>query len=89
MSSQIPIPDQLMAIRQKIAALEADGRALRKILIRDPSARIGGDYVATVRTHVTYQVKSKELEKANPDLFAQLATETVQDWVLLTRRLKT
>lgn len=89
MAEQIPIPDQLMRIRQQLAALKAEEEALRNILLSDPSTRIGSDYIAAVKEVVSYRVRGKELEQENPELFAKLAKETVSKQVWLVRRAET
>jgi hypothetical protein len=87
-SSQLPLPDQLVAIRGKIAMLKIEEAALRNILLTDPSTRIGADYIATVKEMTQYRVRGKELEKADPELFAKLATEVTATQVWLTKRDK-
>lgn len=88
MSSQVPIPDQLMILRNRIAMLKSEEAALRNILLSDPSSRIGADYIATVRDVVRYTIRGKELEKADPELFAKLATEVTATQVWLSKRDK-
>lgn len=86
MAEQMAIPDQLAVVRAKIIALQAEEAALREILLNDPSARVGANYIAAVKELVSYRVRGKELQKANPDLFAKLARETVAQQVWLTPR---
>ena len=83
---QSPIPDQLVRVRGKIALLQVQEKALRDILISDPSTRMGGEYVAQVRDLATYRVSGKTLRKAAPEVFAQFATETVVKQVWLIRK---
>lgn len=86
MAEQSPIPDQLAAVRKRIASLKAEETALRDILLADPSTRIGGDYVAVTREVATSRVANKDLLKADPALFAKLATTSVSVHVRLIRR---
>lgn len=68
--------------------LKSEEAALRNILLSDPSSRIGADYIATVRDVVRYTIRGKELEKADPELFAKLATEVTATQVWLSKRDK-
>lgn len=88
MSEQVPIPDQLIRIRGKIALLQVEEKVLRDILIRGPSARLGGEYLADVREITSYRVSGKALEKADPELFAKLATESTVKQVWVVKREK-
>jgi hypothetical protein len=83
---QKAIPDRLALVRARLVALQAEEAALRDILLSDPSTRIGGDYVATVREVSSRRVSNKALEKADPVLFEKLAVSSVMRQVRLARR---
>lgn len=58
-TKQVDLLDELLRIRQLIASLQAEEKALRDILLADPSARVCADYIAAVKQGVTYRVRGK------------------------------
>lgn len=70
-ASNLPIPDQLAAVRAQMKALETREEELRLILLNDPSARTGAEYVAVIKTIVTPRLDRKQLSLAAPDLVAE------------------
>lgn len=67
----VPVPDELAAVRAQRAALETREEALKLILLNDPSARTGAEYVAVIKTIVKQTLDQKQLRLAAPDLVAE------------------
>jgi predicted phage-related endonuclease len=64
----IPVPDELAAVRQQIKALETHEAELKQILLSDPSARTGAQWVAEIKEIETNRVDIKELRAMHKDL---------------------
>jgi DNA-binding PucR family transcriptional regulator len=85
-ADQRAIPDRLAEVRERLKELQAEETALREILLTDPSARIGGDYLAMVHEHAATRVQSESLKAADPELWKRLAVRTTVQQVRLVRR---
>ena len=67
----IPVPDELAAVRAQIKTLETREGQLKQILITDPSARTGASWIAEILTVNTTYTDLKELRAMYPDLCAE------------------
>ena len=67
----IPVPDELAAVRAQIKALETREAQLKQILLTDPSARTGASWIAEVKTVTQERTDIKELRAMHPDLVAE------------------
>jgi len=67
----VPVPDQLNAVRQQIKALEERESELRRIILSDPDTRTGANWLAEVRTVQQERTDLKELRAAYPDQVAE------------------
>ena len=66
----IPVPDQLDAVRAEIKALRSQENELRRLLIDNPDLREGAGWLAEIKTVTTQRVDIVELRNCNPDLVA-------------------
>lgn len=64
----IALPDELAQVRQDLKRLEQREAELRVLLIADPTARTGADWVADVVETTRQQTDLKELRAMHRDL---------------------
>lgn len=64
----VPVPDELAAVRAQLKALETREAELRQIIFGDPSARTGANWVAEIKTTKQDRVDLKELRAQHPTL---------------------
>jgi hypothetical protein len=64
----IPVPDELAAVRAKVKALEQREAELKQILLSDPSTRTGADWIAEIKTVTQTRTDIKELRAMHPAL---------------------
>ena len=64
----IPVPDELAAVRAELKRLETHEAELKRILLTDPSARTGAQWVAEIKEIETNRVDIKELRAMHKDL---------------------
>ena len=67
----IPVPDQLADVRQRISHLETQERELREAIIANPDIRTGNNWVAEVKEVETNRVDLKELRAMHKDIVEQ------------------
>jgi predicted phage-related endonuclease len=72
----LPVPDALAGIREQIKALETQEAELKRILLTDPSARTGADWIAEVKEIETTRVDIKELRAMHKDLVEEYTFPT-------------
>jgi hypothetical protein len=85
-ADQRAIPDRLAEVRARLKELEAEEEALREVLLGDPSAREGSEWLATVVNQVARLVRSSSLKGADPELWERLAVNVTRRQVRLRRR---
>jgi hypothetical protein len=71
-----PVPDELASVRAQIRILEEREGALRSILLSDPTARTGANWLAEVKTVQQSRVDLKELRACHPDIVEQFEFPT-------------
>lgn len=69
--SNLPLPDQLAAIRSEIKRLEGLEVDLRNELMAHPELREGASWLAEVKATKRMDVDLKELRACHPDLVAE------------------
>jgi predicted phage-related endonuclease len=62
-----PVPDELADVRAAIKRLETREAELKGILLSDPSARTGAEYLAEIREITSRRIDTKELRAAYPN----------------------
>jgi hypothetical protein len=78
--SNLPIPDQLAHVRERIKALQDREAELRQYLIDHPDDRHGNAWAAEVKTVTSQRLDIKELRAMHPDVVAEFTfpTKTLQ-----------
>lgn len=71
MSTNLPPPDELAAIRAQIKQLQAREAELRTLLITTPSSREGAAWLATIKTVTQSRTDLKEMRANHSDLVAE------------------
>jgi len=66
----LPPADRLAAVRAQIKALQDDEAGLKSLMIADPSARTGNNYVAVVRTVTAKRLNQQALKDLYPEVYA-------------------
>ena len=69
--SNLPLPDQLADVRQRIKALEEQEAALKGQLLAHPELRTGASWAVEVKEIETTRVDLKELRAMHEDLVAE------------------
>src|SRR4029077_2305587 len=72
----IPVPDALAAVRAELKRLETHEAELKRILLTDPSARTGADWIAEIKEIETNRVDIKELRAMHKDLVEEYTFPT-------------
>ena len=67
----IPVPDELAAVRDEIKRLGTREAQLKEILLTDSSARTGAAYIAEIRTTQRMDTDIKELRACHEALVAE------------------
>ena len=67
----IPVPDELAAIRTEIKRLEDRELELKRLLIANADLRTGADWIAEVNTVQTTRTDWKELKAMYPEIVAE------------------
>ena len=67
----VPVPDELAAVREQIKALETREGQLKQILLTDPETRTGASWIAEVKTVTQERTDIKELRAMHKDLVAE------------------
>jgi hypothetical protein len=67
----VPVPDELAAVRDEIRKLQEREATLRQILFSDPSARTGAAWLAEIREVTSSRTDIKELRAMYPDIVAE------------------
>ncbi len=67
----IPVPDELAAVREQIRQLQAREEELRRLLIANPDLREGAAYLAEIKTAKREHTDIKEMRALHPDLVAE------------------
>jgi hypothetical protein len=67
-SANVPVPDELAAVRAELKRLETREAELRQVLLADPSAREGAQWLAEIKTVTTSRTDLKELRACHPAL---------------------
>jgi len=71
MTANVPIPDELNAVRLEIKRLAERESELRRLILTDPETRTGNDWVAEVKEVTQDRCDLKELKACHPDIAAQ------------------
>ena len=67
----VPVPDELAAVREQMKALEAREADLRRLLIANPDLRTGAAWLAEVKTVAQDRTDLRELRACHPDIVEQ------------------
>ena len=67
----VPVPDELAAVREQIKALETHEAELRRLLIANPDIRQGAGWLAEVKVSKVERCDLKELRANHPDIAEQ------------------
>ena len=67
----LPLPDQLNAVRQQIKQLEEREGELRRQILKNPDLRTGHEWLAEVKWTVTRRTDWKELAACHPSIVEQ------------------
>lgn len=80
----IPVPDALAAVRAELKRLETHEAELKRILLTDPSARTGAQWVAEIKTVTQTRTDLKELRAMHPALVDEYTFPTEVTRVVLS-----
>jgi hypothetical protein len=80
----IPVPDELADVRDKIKALEEREVELRRLLLTNPDLREGAAWLAEIKTTQQGRLDQKELRANYPDLIAQFTHQVDVTRVVLS-----
>lgn len=69
--ANIPVPDELAAVRDQIKALEERETELRRLLFANPDLREGAAFLAEIKTTQQRRTDLKEMRAAHPDIVAE------------------
>ena len=67
----IPVPDELAAVREQIRRLEDRELELKRLLIANADLRTGADWIAEINTVQTTRTDWKELKAIYPEIVAE------------------
>ena len=67
----VPVPDELAAVREQIRRLEDRELELKRLLIANADLRTGADWIAEVNTVQTTRTDWKELKAIYPEIIAE------------------
>jgi predicted phage-related endonuclease len=67
----IPVPDELAAVREQIRRLEDRELELKRLLIANEDLRTGADWIAEINTVQTTRTDWKELKAMYPEIVAE------------------
>jgi hypothetical protein len=67
----IPIPDELAAVRAELKRLETREAELRALILASPDVREGASWLAEVKTVTQERTDLKELRAMHPNLVAE------------------
>jgi len=72
----IPVPDELNAVRLEIKRLEDREGELKRLILTNPDLREGKDWVAEIRVVHRTRTDLKEMRAVYPDLVAEFEFPT-------------
>jgi hypothetical protein len=84
MTSQLPVPDELAAVRAQMKALEERETELKRLVLENPDVRTGASWLAEVKTTDTTRTDLKELRAIYPDLVEQFTFQVPVTRVVLS-----
>jgi hypothetical protein len=67
----VPVPDELAAVRADLKRLTTREAELRQILLSDPDTRTGADYLVEIKTVKQDRTDLKELRACHPSIVEQ------------------
>lgn len=79
----LPPADELYAVRAQIKRLTERESALKSLMLTDPTARTGNDYLVEIKTVHTNRVDIKELRAAHPAIVDEYTFPLTQERVEL------
>ena len=80
----LPVPDELAAVREQIKRLETREGELRALLIAEPELREGAAWLAEIKTVSVERTDLKELRANHADLVAEFTFPTQVTRVVLS-----
>jgi biotin-(acetyl-CoA carboxylase) ligase len=80
----IPVPDELADVRDKIRSLTEREEELRRLLLNNPDLREGAAWLAEIKTTQQSRTDLKELRAHHPDIAEQFTHPTPITRVVLT-----
>lgn len=79
----IPVPDELNAVREQIKVLEQREGELRALLLANPDIREGANWAAEIKTTAQNRTDLKELRACYPEIVEQFTFRTEVTQVVL------
>lgn len=80
----LPIPDELAAIRAEMKRLEERESDLRSLLLSNPDCRTGAHWIAEIKRVKTNRIDLKELRAAYPEQVAEYTYPVSDTHVVLS-----
>lgn len=69
--SNLPVPDELAQVRERIKSLQTREGELRALLLANPDIREGASWLAEIRLTKQDRIDLKELRACHPDIVEQ------------------
>jgi hypothetical protein len=83
-SANIPVPDELAAVRDEIKRLQDRESHLRQLLIANPDLREGAGWLAQVKAVLSSRLDTHELRAAHPALCEEYTHPVTTTYVKLS-----
>jgi len=80
----VPVPDELAAVRADIKRLEERETELKRLVLENPDVRTGASWLAEVKTVETTRTDLKELRACHPDIVDQFTFQVPVTRVVLS-----
>ncbi len=80
----VPVPDELAAIRSEIKRLEERETELKRLVLDNPDVRTGASWIAEVKTVDTTRLDVKELRANHADILDQYTFQVPVTRVVLS-----
>ncbi len=79
----IPVPDELAAVREQIKVLEQREAELKQLILANPDIREGANWLAEVKTAKQRRTDLKEMRANYPDIVQEFTFRTEVTQVVL------
>lgn len=81
----VPVPDELAAVREQIKRLQDREAELRQIVFGNPDVRTGAAWLAEVKEVTQQRTDLKELRAQHPDLVAEFTFPVTITQIVLSQ----